>query len=117
MLNVPCFLAHHAVWRMVLPHLLRIPAGALQHDVEPDYAPDKPVSKEQVLALLGDIRSYASEVYGEMPNAEYLREEEKGSSALGRIMYAIAHTRHHYGQLVQILRDNGQDPPAGRMRR
>ena len=111
MLRVPCFLAHHTVWCMVLDHLLRIPAERLPHNVYPDYGPAKPVSRQQTLELLEDIRAYARDVYGSMPNDEYLGTKDPESPALGRIFYTIAHTRHHYGQLVQILRDNGLEAP------
>lgn len=111
MLHVPCFLAHHMVWCMVLEHLLRIPPEHLPHNVYPDYAPDKPLTKQQVLDLLGDIRTYAKDVYGQMSNEEYLTPDGSGQAPLGRFMYALAHTRHHYGQVVQILRDNDLDEP------
>jgi hypothetical protein len=111
MLRVPCFLAHHMVWCMVLKHLLRIPAASLPHNVHPDYAPDKLLTKRQVLDLLADIRAYAGEVYGQMPNEAYLAADDSGQSPLGRLMYTLAHTRHHYGQIVQILRDHGLDGP------
>ncbi len=111
MMHVPCFLAHHTVWCMVLDHLLKIPGDRLPHNIYPDYGPDKSVTRQQVLELLSDIRAYAGDVYGEMPNQEYLAADDRGLSPLGRIMYTIAHTRHHYGQLVQILRDSNLDAP------
>lgn len=111
MLAVPCFLAHHTVWCMVLDHLLRIPVDRLPHNIYPDYGPDKMLTQQQILDLHADIQAYAAEVYAEMPNADYLAVDEHGMSPLGRVMYTLAHTRHHYGQLVQILRDNGLDAP------
>lgn len=111
MLRVPCFLAHHTVWCMVLDHLLRIPGERLPHNIQPDYGPDKPMTQQQLIQLLKDVQAYAADVYGEMPNAEYLASDDRGLSVLGRVMYTIAHTRHHYGQLVQILRDNGLEAP------
>ena len=111
MLAVPCFIAHHTVWCMVLDHLLRIPVDRLPHNIYPDYGPDKLLTQQQVLDLLGEIRAYAGGVYGGMSNGDYLAVDERGMSPLGRVMYTLAHTRHHYGQLVQILRDNGLDAP------
>ena len=111
MLAVPCFIAHHTVWCMVLDHLLRVPVDRLPHNIYPDYGPDKMLTQQQVLALLDDIQAYAADVYGKMPNDDYLAVDERGMSPLGRVMYTLAHTRHHYGQLVQILRDNGLDAP------
>ena len=61
--------------------------------------------------ISADIRAYAKEVYGQMPNDAYLAVDDSGQSPLGRIMYALAHTRHHYGQIVQILRDNDVEEP------
>ena len=111
MTQVPCFLAHHMVWCMVLDHLLKIPPDRLPHNIVPDYGPDKSVTRQQVLELLSDIRAYARDVYGEMPNQEYLAADDRGPSPLGRVMYTLAHTRQHYGQLVQILRDSNLDAP------
>jgi len=110
-LGTPCFLAHHTVWCMVLEHLLRIPAEELPHNVYPDYGPDMEITQENLLALHGEIQAYAAKVYGKMSNEDYLTVDERGMSPIGRIMYTIAHTRHHYGQLVQILRDNGLEDP------
>ncbi|NQU43094.1 DinB family protein [bacterium] len=110
-LNIPCFLAHHTVWCMVLSHLLRIPEERLPHNLYPDYGPGKSVTQRQVLDLLADIRDYVGDVCAGMSNEDYLKEDEKGASPLGRILYTLAHTRHHYGQLVQMLRSNGLQPP------
>jgi hypothetical protein len=100
------------VWCMTLDHLLRIDTKDLPHNIPPDYGPEKTIKAEQVLALLGDIRAYARGSYAEMPDAEYLAEDDHGQTPLGRMMYALAHTRHHYGQFVQMLRDAGVEPPG-----
>lgn len=107
----PRFLAHHTVWCMSLEHLLRIEQRDLPHNIFPDYGPDKEMTRQQVLDILADVRAYARSHYAQMPEEDYLRQDEKGQSPLGRMMYALAHTRHHYGQLVQILRDSGIEPP------
>jgi hypothetical protein len=51
MLQVPCFLAHHTVWCMVMDHLLRTPADRLPHNMYPDYDPGEPIPQQQILNL------------------------------------------------------------------
>ncbi len=109
--TAPRFLAHHTIWCMSLEHLLRIDQKDMPHNIFPDYGPDKEMTRRQVLDILEGVRSYARNHYAEMSNEDYLTRDEKGQSPLGRMMYALAHTRHHYGQLVQILRENGVEPP------
>lgn len=87
MLAVPCFIAHHTVWCMVLEHLLRIPVERLPHNIYPDYGPDKLLTQGQILALHEEIQAYAGDVYGQMPNEEYLAVDDRGMSPLGRVMY------------------------------
>ena len=111
MLRVPAFLAHHTVWCMGLEHLLNIPIERMPHNIYPDYGPDKLLTKQQVLDILNDIRAYAAEVYAPMPNEEYLAKGDKPHVPLGSVMYTIAHTRHHLGQLCQLLKENGISPP------
>lgn len=112
MLRVPAFLAHHTVWCMSLRHLLNIPEDRMPGNIYPDYRRDKMLTHEQVLGILADIRTYTTEVYGTMPNDEYLNKGDKPFEPLGAVMYTIAHTRHHLGQLVQILKEHSIKPPA-----
>ena len=107
----PRFLAHHTIWCLCLGHLLRIDHKRLPHHRWPDYGPDKPLDKGDLLALLDEIRQYARQIYAPMDDQTYLTADAKGQTPLGRMMYALAHTRHHYGQLVEILRGGGIEPP------
>lgn len=110
MLMVPAFLAHHTVWCMSLGHLLNIPKEKRPNDPGiRDYKRENLPEKSQLLALLDDIRAYTTSFYGKMENDVYLSGEK--TSPIGRIMYTIAHTRHHFGQLVQILKENNIKPP------
>jgi len=111
MLRVPAFLAHHTVWCMSLEHLLNIPIERTPHNIYPDYGCDRMLTKAQVLDLLTDIRAHVAEVYAPMPNEEYLSMGDKPHVPLGAVMYTIAHTRHHLGQLTQLLKENGVSPP------
>jgi hypothetical protein len=111
-LTTPRFLVHHMVWCMALAHLLRMTEKDMPHSRPPDYGPDKTITPRQVLDILGEIRTYAHKTYAHMPDAEYLTPDENGQTPLGRMRYALAHTRHHYGQFVQMLRDADSQPPA-----
>ena len=107
LLHQPRFIAHHMVWCMALPHLLRVPLDRMPHNIFPDYKPGTEMTKRQVLDILDDIRAYAEQTYAPMTDEAYLAGDEKGVTPLDRVMYTLAHTRQHYGQLVQILRDAG----------
>ena len=107
----PCYVAHHMVWCMALDHLLRVPLDRMPHNVVPDYGEGIDISREQVLGILEDIREDCCDRYREMSDTEYLTPDEGGALPIGRVMYALAHTRQHYGQLVQILREHGLDDP------
>lgn len=111
-LSIPCFLAHHTVWCLSLEHLLDIPGEKMPHNMYPDYGNGKRISKEQVLLILDDVEVYLSEVYLAMGNQEYLEKGEGKYEPLGAVMYALGHTRHHMGQLAQILKENGIAPPG-----
>jgi hypothetical protein len=101
---VPAVLAAHAVWCIRLRHLLNIPLNKLP-------SRKRVPTQEQLVAVLDAIRSYTASVYGRMGDATYLTKEGNGAAPISRVMYTIAHTRHHLGQLVQILKENGIKPP------
>jgi hypothetical protein len=107
----PCYVAHHMVWCMALDHLLRVPFDAMPHNVFPDYGKGIEISQQQVLDILSDIRHQCRARYRDMTDEDYLTPDDKGMVPISRVMYALAHTRQHYGQLVQILRENGIDAP------
>ena len=112
LMSVPAFLAHHAVWCISLGHLLNVPREKMPHDPGVrSYERANMPERSQLLALLNDIRMYAKVSYGEMENDEYLNDSETSRNAVGRVMYTIAHIRHHLGQLVQILKENNIRPP------
>jgi hypothetical protein len=112
LLRVPAFLAHHTVWCICLGHLLNIPHDRMpSNPTFPPYRRENMPTREQLVALLNDIRAYTDEVYGQMPNEAYLAKGENGMEPLGMVMYTIAHTRHHLGQLSQLLKENGLGPP------
>ena len=100
---VPAFLTHHTIWCMRLGHLLNIPEDRLPSNPAPGYytCANLP-SEEQLLGVLEGIRSYCGEFYGKMDNETYL-----SNRSIGRAMHTIAHTRHHLGQLAQILKKHG----------
>ncbi len=108
---VPGILAGHAVWCIRLSHLLNIPPRNLP--------PRRKVpTQEELIAVLHAIGSYAASAYGRMDNDTYLTRSPRSGRGRGtlaapinRVMYTIAHTRHHLGQLVQILKENGIKPP------
>jgi hypothetical protein len=110
-LRVPAFLAHHTIWCMSLGHLLNIPGDRIRSRVRPPYRRENMLTREEVLGVLDDIKAYANEVYGSMPDAEYLDQGDKPRVPFDAVMYTIAHTRHHLGQLVQLLKENGHQPP------
>ncbi len=111
LLRVPAFMAHHAVSCMALAHLFNIPSGAFPDDLSPPYERAKTPSQDQVLKTLDGIRRYTKQVYGSMPDDEYLEKRGKPHVPLGAVAYALAHGRHHLGQLTQVLRANGVAPP------
>jgi hypothetical protein len=111
LMMVPAFLAHHTIWCIRLRHLLDIPQDKLPPDpARGRYSRECVPQQEQLLGVLDAIRSYSAAVYGQMDDDTYLRKTAS-YDALGRVMYTIAHTRHHLGQLVQILKENGIKPP------
>jgi len=111
LLSVPAFLAHHTIWCMHLPHLLAIPEDKLPpNPADRHYRRDKLPSQQQLLDYLDGIREYCSAYYGQMSNDDYLSQGDSFAEPLGMVIYTIAHTRHHLGQLVQILKDNGITP-------
>ncbi len=113
MMMVPAFLAHHTIWCMSLGHLLNIPKEKIPNEPYiprhekwqwiPDYQREYLPTMSQLLALLNDIREYTDSVYGKMNNDTYIGDN---SSILNKVVYTIAHTRHHLGQLTQILKEN-----------
>ena len=106
LMMVPGFLAHHTIWCIRLRHLLNIPEDRLPGNPAPGhYTRANLPSKEQLLGVLEGIRSYCKESYGKMDNEAYLSDR-----SIGRAMYTIAHTRHHLGQLAQILKEHGINP-------
>ena len=117
MMMVPAFLAHHTIWCMSYGHLLNIPKEKMPNEPDipryekwpwkPDYQREYLPSKPQLSALLNDIREYAVSVYGKMDNEAYIEGEKP---TLSMVIYAIAHTRYHLGQLGQILKENGIMP-------
>lgn len=113
MMQVPAFLAHHAIWCMRLSHLLNVPENEPPpNPVIGDYSRDNLPAKEAMLAVLAGIRSYTADVYGRMTNDAYLSKGDSPSEPIGRLLYTIAHTRQHLGELVQILRADGIAPPT-----
>ncbi len=107
---VPGILAAHAVWCIRRSHLLHIPRENLPRKKVPTQA--------ELVAVLHAIGSYAASAYGRMDNDTYLTRSPRSGRGRGtlaapisRVMYTIAHTRHHLGQLVQILKENGIRPP------
>ena len=111
MLRIPAFLAHHTVWCMSLEHLLNIPIGRMPNNIYPDYSPENIFTRDQVLAILRDIKAHSTQTYGQMPDDEYLSKSDRPFVPLGAVMYTIAHTRHHLGQLIQLLKEHGINPP------
>lgn len=101
---IPAVLAAHAVWCIRLRHLLNIPLNKLP-------SRKRVPTQEQLVAILDAIRAHTVSVYGRMDDATYLAKEGTGAAPISRVIYAIAHTRHHLGQLVQILKENGIKPP------
>ena len=105
---VPAVLARHMVWCIRLGHLLDIPRDQLPGGQD---AGTRVPSQEQLIGVLDAIRSCSARVYGRLPDEAYLMKKGTGSPAISRVMYTIAHTRHHLGQFVQILKENGIPPP------
>jgi hypothetical protein len=111
LMMVPAFLAHHMIWCIRLRHLLDITQDKLPPDpAKGRYSRQCIPQQEQLLSLLDAVRSYSAAVYGKMDDETYIGEATS-SDPIGRVMYTIAHTRHHLGQLVQILKENGIKPP------
>ena len=112
LMMAPAFLAHHTIWCMRLRHLLDIPEDELPANPAPGhYSRDCVPSKEQLLAFLDGIRSYSTSHHGQMANDGYLSKRQAPFQPIGMVIYTIAHTRQHMGQLVQILKENGTAPP------
>jgi len=117
MMMVPAFLAHHTIWCMSYGHLLNIRKEKIPNEPyiprykdwpwKPDYQREYLPSKSQLLVLLNDIREYTSSVYGKMDNEGYLKGDKP---ILSKVVYTVAHTRYHLGQLGQILKENGIMP-------
>jgi hypothetical protein len=121
LMMVPAFLAGHAVWCMGRSHLLDIPRDQLPADPASGRRTRNCLrTRQQLIAVLAAIRSYTASVYGQMDNDTYLTKKgarrcltKRGARIcpISRVMYTIAHTRHHLGQLVQILKEQGITPP------
>jgi DinB family protein len=108
MMHVPAFIAHHAVWCIVLPHLLRVPEEARPSDLGMgEYERAVLPSRAAVLKLLAEIREYARAHY-----PQPLREELGlgKPDVVGRITYTLVHTRQHMGQLTQLLKEHDIAP-------
>jgi hypothetical protein len=113
MMRVPAFLAHHTIWCMRMSHLLDVPENEPpDNPVIGNYTRDNLPTKEALLAVLNGIRSYSDGVYGCMTDDAYLSKGEAPSEPIDRIIYAIAHTRQHLGEMVQILREHRIGPPT-----
>jgi len=112
LMMVPAFLAHHTIWCIRLRHLLNIPEGELPaNPVRDNYNRDSVPSKEQLLGFLDGIRHHSTSQYGRMANDDYLSKKQAPFEPIGTVIYTIAHTRQHMGQLIQILKENGITPP------
>ena len=112
LMMVPAFLAHHTIWCMRQRHFLNISEDKLpDNPVTGSYKRDGVPTGEQLLAVLDGIRSYSASFYGQMDNDAYLSKKDTQSEPIGMVMYTIAHTRHHLGQLVEILKEKGIASP------
>jgi uncharacterized damage-inducible protein DinB len=106
---------------MGLSHLLDIPQDQLPADPARGRRTRSCLrTREQLITVLDAIPSYTACAYGQMDNDTYLTKRSARRclskratriAPISRVMYTIAHTRHHLGQLVQILKEHGIDPP------
>jgi len=100
--------AYHAVSSLAMGHILDIPANRLPHDP----GEDPPPSREAVLALLADIRSYVLDALSPMSDEQLVSQTRQcDGTGVENLMYAFRHAHHHVGLLIQILREHGGNPP------
>jgi len=104
---MPAWEAYHAISTVGARHMLSIPPEQLPHD--PGQEP--PPSREQVLALLADVRRHVLHRFSALTDEELVGNAKAPGTGVENLMYVFRHAHHHVGLLIQILREHGTQPP------
>jgi hypothetical protein len=105
----PVWLAYHTVAGIAMPHLLSISSFKHPFEIKEGVI----VPRSDVQAMLGTIRDHVIHEYTGKTDEMVLKAGKMDSGpGVKNLLYTIRHTQHHIGEFLQILKENGIEPPA-----
>ena len=105
----PVWLAYHTLAAVAMPHLLNISSFGHPGEIqEGDIVP-----RSDVQTILRDIRDHVVHEYTGKSDEMILKAGETGGSpGVKNLIYTLRHTQHHIGEFLQVIKENGIEPPA-----
>jgi len=107
----PAVCAFHTVFSMSYPHLFHLPA--IREKYEGLNEKTKVQPKTSILELLGEIVAAFHEKFGKMEFDQFMEKLEGHKMVTyEQLLYSMAHSRYHLGQLTQLLKNEHiEEPP------